>query len=242
MITKTRKLTLCSMMLSMALLNMEMSPLAQAATSTAQPKATATVAAECTIAAQNVNFGNLVLPLSSQSASSNMTVLCSKNAPYTVALAYGGIYGAGTNGDYWVHEGCPQTCTPYYNWYYEYNSAGQVINEQQYANDDGAGLSLPDEKIPGATYNASTGTFVVGTTYAYGEMTGVANGDHVAYSISVPGNSAQVWNTGNSNYAGTGTGLSQTLPINATIVPSQSSGIYPTPDYYLDTVTATINF
>jgi spore coat protein U-like protein len=223
-------------------LNIQFLPVANAASSTAQPKATATLSAECTISAQNVNFGNLVLPLSAQTASSNMTVLCSNKASYTVALAYGGIYGAGTNGDYWVHEGCPQACATDYNWYYEYNSSGQVIAQQQFANDEGAGLYLPNEQIPGATYNASTGTFVVGTVYAYGEMTGVAKGDHVAYSISVPGNSSQIWNTGNSNYAGTGNGVSQSLPINATLVPSQSSSTYPSPDYYMDTVTATVNF
>lgn len=212
-----------------------------AGTSTANPKATATISSSCQIAAQNLNFGNLVLPLSAQSASSSMTVLCSKNASYTVALAYGGVYGAGTNGDYWVHEGCIKACNNGYNWYYEYNAAGQIINEQQYANGpivNGATTAT----IPGATLNPSTGTYTVGTSYAYGEMIGVASGDHVAYAISVPGNSAAIWNTGNSNYTTTGTGATQTLPINGTLVPAQSSSTYPTPDYYMDTVTATITY
>lgn len=214
---------------------------AQAATSTATPKATATISSSCQISAQNVSFGNLVLPLSAQSASSNMTVLCSKNAPYTVALAYGGVYGAGTNGDYWVHEGCPKACNNNYNWYYEYNASGTIINEQQYANGpviNGATTAT----IPGATLNTTTGTYTVGTSYNYGLMIGVASGDHVGYSIAVPNNPSQVWNTGNYNYAGTGNGVSQTLPINATIIPGQSTSTYPTPDYYLDTVTATVNF
>jgi spore coat protein U-like protein len=212
-----------------------------AGSSVANPKATAVIASSCQISAQNLAFGNLVLPLSAQSASSTMSVLCSKNASYTIALAYGGVYGTGTNGDYWVHEGCPKSCNSNYNWYYEYNSAGQIINEQQYPNGpiiNGATTTT----IPGATYNSSNGTYTVGTTYAYGEMIGVASGDHVAYAISVPGNSAAIWNTGNTNYTATGTGATQTLPINGKLVPAQSSSTYPTPDYYMDTVTATITY
>ena len=80
------------------------------------------------------------------------------------------------------------------------------------------------------------------TTYAYGKMIGVAKGDNVAYSIAVPGNSSQVWNSGENSYSTTGTGANQIIPLNAQLVPSQTTNSYPTPDIYMDTVTATVNF
>jgi spore coat protein U-like protein len=61
----------------------------------ANTQTTATVGATCTIVAQNLNFGALTLPLSSQTASTSMSVLCSKSHAYTVGLAYGGVYGSG---------------------------------------------------------------------------------------------------------------------------------------------------
>lgn len=223
---------------------------AQAGTGIASPKATATISSSCTIAAQNLNFGNLVLPLSAQNASTNMSVLCSNKAGYTIGLAYGGVYGTSTgNGDYWEVVGCstnhvagitPPACGNYDTWWYEYNAAGSVIASEQ--------LNWSTNTAPtGVTgYNGATqkvgGVFPLGTTYGYGEMIGVAKGDQVAYFIQVPGNASQVWNTGNYNYAATGTGATQNIPVVGTIVPGHSSGTYPTPDYYLDTVTATINF
>lgn len=209
-------------------------------------KSTATLAATCTISVQNVNFGTLVLPINSQSASSTMSVQCSKNAPYTVGLAYGGIYGQGGvgNGDYWVHEGCPQACTVNWNWYYEYNSSGSFIAQQQFQNvlTNGA-LDLSKISIPGATWNATTQSYQVkGTAYGYGKIVGVASGDSIAYFIQVPNNSSQVWNNGNYNYASTGTGTTQSIPVVANLVPSQTNNQYPTADTYIDVVTATINY
>lgn len=69
---------------------------AVAANTTGSNKATATLSATCTISSNSVNFGMLILPLTTQSATSNMTVMCNKGAPYTIDLAYGGIYGQGS--------------------------------------------------------------------------------------------------------------------------------------------------
>lgn len=213
---------------------------------TASPKATATLAANCTIATQNVNFGAIVLPIGAQSASSNMTIQCSKNAPYTVNLAYGGIYGQGgvANGNYWVHEGCPQTCTMNWNWYYEYNTSGQLVAQQQYQNVLTNGqLDLSKINIPGATWNSTTQTYQVqSTSYAYGKMNGAAKGDTIAYFIQIPNNPSLVWNSGNSSYSTTGTGANQTIPVVATLVPAQTASPYPTADSYIDVITATINY
>jgi spore coat protein U-like protein len=206
----------------------------QAGSSLANPKATAVIASSCQISAQNLAFGNLVLPVSAQTASSNMTVLCSKNAPYTVGLAYGGVYGTGASGNYWMVMSYMNNgsliCQPY-KVIYEYNSSGTIINS-------GCQNNFPS----GTTYDSSNGHYNVGTVYNYGKMFGVAKGDSIGYSIAVPNNPSQVWNTGNYTYAGTGTGASQTLPIKGTLVPAQSSSNYPSPDSYIDTVTATVNF
>lgn len=43
----------------------------------------------CSIQANDVNFGVVALPLTAQSANSQMRILCSNNAPYKVDLAYG---------------------------------------------------------------------------------------------------------------------------------------------------------
>jgi spore coat protein U-like protein len=214
-------------------------------TTTTTTKASATLAATCTISAQNVNFGQVSLPVGAQSATSSMTIECNKGASYTIGLAYGGIYGQGTNGggDYWVHEGCPTTCTPYYNWYYEFNSAGTQINAVQLANDQGANIDLATENVPGATWNAATGTYVVGTTpYLYGMLIGASSGDKIAYSIQVPNNPSEVWNAGENNYSSSAIGSIQSIPVVATLVPGQTPEKYPTADTYIDTVTATIQY
>jgi spore coat protein U-like protein len=218
---------------------------AQTHSTTASPKATATLAATCTISVQNVNFGIVSLPIGAQSASSNMTVQCSKSAPYTVALAYGGIYGQGSPvTSYWVHEGCPQACMTNWNWYYQYNTSGQFISQQQFQNVlTNGSLDLSKINIPGATWNATTQTYQVkGTAYGYGKMIGAAKGDNIAYYIQVPNNSSAIWNAGNSNYQSAGTGANQTIPVVATLVPGQTTNSYPTADTYLDVVTATISY
>jgi spore coat protein U-like protein len=223
---------------------------AKAGSSSASQQATATLSSSCTLSAQNLSFGNLVLPLSAQSASTSMSVLCSKNHSYTVALAYGGVYGQGTgDGSYWEVIGCstqhvsgitPPACGNYYIWWYEFNAAGTQIGSSQ--------LYWPTNQAPtGVTGYSGTTTplgtkFQLGSGYSYGLMTGVAKGDHVAYSIQVPGNSAEVWNAGNYSYTATGTGATQSIPVTGKIVPAQSGSNYPTPDMYMDTVTTTVSF
>lgn len=240
----TLKLLVLSLLLSMSAVSSLVK--AQTHSITASPKATATLSATCTISVQNVNFGMIVLPVGAQSASSNMNVQCSKSAPYTIVLAYGGIYGQGgtPNGNYWVHEGCPQACVANWNWYYQFNPSGQIVAQQQFQNVlTGGTLDLSKINIPGATWNSTTQTFQVkGTAYGYGKMVGAAKGDSIAYFIQLPNNPSAIWNSGNSNYQSTGAGSSQTIPVLATLVPGQTTNNYPTADTYLDTVTATISY
>lgn len=207
----------------MALLSL-LSSQTYAGTTTASSKATATLAAVCTIATQNVNFGQVALPISAQSATSNMTIQCTKGSAFTIGLAYGGVYGLGStsSGDYWVNHGCWVNCNPgHQNIYYEYNAQGQSIG------------SYIGTTAPAVSANPA---------YAYGKMIGAASGDNIAYAIQIPNNPAQVWNAGENSYASTATGLSQSIPVVATLVPSQTTNAYPTSDSYVDIVTATITY
>lgn len=205
---------------------------------TASTQATATVSSSCTIQAQNLSFGNLVLPVASQSASSTMTVLCSKNAPYTVALAYGGVHGSGTGGtggtQNLVLTGSPGT----------YNGQGQEVSRTcNYVSSSDTGTIVTTTQAPSPSFLCNMNyTYTAPAGYSYGKLIGVINGDSIGYSIANPSNPAQVWNAGQSDYAGTGTGISQSIPVTGTLLPSQSSSPYPSPDSYMDTVTATVSF
>jgi spore coat protein U-like protein len=197
---------------------------------TTNVKASATLAAVCTISAQNVNFGQISLPIGSQTATSSMTVECTKGSPYTIALTYGGIYGGQGAGDYWIPTGSTGSAAIYT----EYNSSGQAI-----------GSLVSWNQPPNSTWNQSINSPVYtvnATYYGYGKMVGSSSGDSIAYAIQVPNQPSEVWNAGNYNYTSTGTGVNQTIPVVATLVPSQTTDTYPAADTYLDTVTATITY
>jgi spore coat protein U-like protein len=203
---------------------------AQTHSTTANAKATATLASVCTLGSQNVNFGLISLPVGAQSATSSLTVLCTKGSTYTIGLAYGGVYGQGTipNGNYWVNE---------YNGYWnEYNSSGTLLSSVH------TGYYSPDTSCNQGNTGNGKSCAVAGNAYGYGVMTGTAKGDTIAYFIQVPNNPSQVWNSGNYSYSSTGTGANQSIPVVATLKPSNTPSSYPTADSYLDTVTATITY
>lgn len=211
-------------------------------TTTASPKATATLAATCTIDAQNVNFGVISLPVGAQSATSSMTVQCTKGSSFTIGLAYGGIYGQGTGS------------VIYQNVLVNANPTGQngaiykVVNSSTgatYANYSVKGT-------PGVNFTTicsglggtlSGNNCTVGTAaYNYGKLIGTAHGDALGYSIQIPGDSSKVWNSGNYSYTTTATGINQSIPVVATLQSGQTANAYPTADTYLDIVTATITY
>ena len=212
-----------------------------AANTTTTNKSTATLSATCSISASTVSFGNMMLPLVSQSSSGNMSVLCNKGAPYTIDLAYGGIYGKGSAGSNYYVEIIGTSgsyCVGYGKAFYYYDVNGTYLSKtcqglmSNYS-------SLTDATVDGQA-RKYTGS-VPGTSYDYGVLSGV-RGDSIAYSISLPNDSSKVWNAGNNSYSDTGIGNTQNLPIRAVIIPSKSSSYNPTPDIYTDTVTATVNF
>jgi spore coat protein U-like protein len=224
---------------------------AMAGSATASPKATATVSSVCNISAQNLNFGNLVLPLSAQNASTTMSVQCTNNSKYTVGLAYGGVYGTGTGSE------TATVIIGFASSLYAYNANTKDYQKitslpAGYKNTTGAVSCMNTWGANGVTTAAggnacygytTTGTaYTFGTAYGYGKMLGVVSGDNIAYFIQVPNNPAQVWNAGNYTYSATGNGSAQSIPVVGTLVPGQSGSPYPTPDMYMDTVTATVNF
>ena len=202
-------------------------------------KASSILTATCTLSANSVNFGAFMLPLSSQSAGSSLTMLCSNKAPYTIDLSYGGVYGQGQTGDgsYWRYDRSPNSYEQIWNKY----SATHNFIDQKYVMASGFYAEQTAAASLGCTM-AGWQCFTARTSYDYGIMTGAAKGDSVAYSIFVPGDNSKVWNSGKNSYSGIGSGQEEQISFQAKIVPAQSGSSYPTPDFYMDTVTATVTY
>ena len=237
-------------------------------TATNTTKATAQLAASCTIKANNVSWGALILPLTSQSATGNMDVLCNKGAPYSIDLAYGGIYGAGSTATGYTIAfysnnatgilynvsgygsagmGCGLGTYAGQSWFanltianlYGSNTTGWQVNNKACVGDGTLAGTRPTGWV--GAYNAAGRQSIGGPAYSYGLISGV-KGDQIGYSIEVPGASSKVWNFGVNSYAATGTGVSESIPVKATLIPGKSTSTYPAPDLYSDTVTATITY
>lgn len=208
-----------------------------AGNSTTEFQATSKINATCSMSAVNINIGLFLLPLSSQYFGGSINLLCSRETPYTIDLAYGGVYGQeqDSDGSYFVYDSPGYPMEEMYN---KYNKNGELMGQQAvFLGNQTAAAGL------GCTFNASgTQCLTNGPSYGYGMMTGATKGDFVAYSIFVPGNSSKVWNTGQNSYTGTGTGNQEHLTFQGKIIPAQSGSAYPAPDFYMDTVTASIKY
>ncbi|MDA8453680.1 spore coat U domain-containing protein [Acidovorax sp. GBBC 3334] len=213
---------------------------ALADTTTNKLAATSTLSATCSFSATSVNFGALVLPLSSQSAGGGIGLLCSRDAPYTIDLAYGGVYGQGKPGDgsYWTYWSSRNVDSKYFA---RMSPSGTVL-EYQWAYTSGTVVTPDVAKSLGCVYSGASQCFTGTTAYDYGVMEGAAKGDSVAYSIFLPGDTTKVWNAGKNSYTGSGTGKQEKINFQAKIVPAQSGAAYPAPDFYADTVTATVKY
>lgn len=96
---------------------------------TASAKATATLAASCQISAQDVLFGVINPQTSSSgvSATSNMSLYCSKGAAYSISLGYG-------NANYQVYVGCPSGCPVNQAQWNTYSPSGTLLGSNFYSN------------------------------------------------------------------------------------------------------------
>lgn len=216
----------------------------------------------CSISAQDVNFGVLTIPLTSQNANSEMRLLCSNSTKYTIDLQYGGVYGTSTsNGknytsSYSSNDGvanyylifdkgtqigslkCGTPTSAFKNQVFFYHAATANLygsNINQWKTDTYGACS-------NGTINKQTLTNFGLSFYSYGIINGAAKGDKIAYYFGLPTDHSKVWNNGNNSYSGTGTGIPEAIALNATIIPSKSSSKYPSEDSYLDTITATITY
>lgn len=215
---------------------------ANAAPATVDFASKANVTGICTIQATDISFGTLASPLTAQSSSANLKVLCNRDLPYTIAMAYGGSYGQGQ-----VSGNTYQLSSFNYGGNGEirsflletYNSSGVKIagGPQLNLNIQPSQLASYMQTNYGCNYSAGTCT-TAGSDY--GVLNGVSKGNVVAYSISIPGEPNKIWNTGKNSYTAKGSGKEQLIPVNIKIVPDKSSSLYPAADFYMDTITTSI--
>lgn len=203
-----------------------------ASTNQTSIQSTATLSSTCLISSQNISFGSIALPVSNQTATSSMNVQCSKGSSYTISLAYGGVYGVGGAPETLNYTHTVDNYDSNYNWISTTYFYGTASNPDEASQTKATTSNW--QQFPTMTVNSGS--------YNYGMMTGASSGDTIAYSIQIPNNPSEVWNTGNYSYTSTGTGLNQAISVVATLQPSQTASKYPTADTYLDVVTATINY
>lgn len=227
----------------------------------------ASIESYCKIETQDINFGVVNLPLTAQSANSQMNILCSNSTAYKIDLSYGGVYGSGTgmgnNKDYSykvnsnVIEGWNRFDIIENNINIGYLSCSKSLGSNYvvftpevaklYGTDWRNGTIMTDKfnacDVNSRSINAVTFSNLGKiAAYSYGVMNGSFNGDKLAYSIENPSDSSKIWNNGISSYEAIGIGSSQTINMNAKIVPESSSSSYIAADTYLDIVVATITY
>ena len=198
-------------------------------------KATAQLVASCTVSAQSISFGTLATPLYAQSASSSMNVLCSKDAPYKIDMVFG------LSSNYWQVTSAGGSWADS-TWRADtslYDNNGTVITRSSYSYPAASDYKSLLSKAMNCTFTADGKCHSISGSSSNGVMIGAK--DSVAYTILIPGDSSKVWSLGVNSYTATGTGSIQTIPVQAQIVPSQSSP-YPAPDIYSTTVTANITY
>ncbi|MHC3434950.1 spore coat protein U domain-containing protein [Delftia lacustris] len=221
----------------LALLGILVSSMAIAGNTTANMTATSVLAPSCTITAFSVNFGAFMLPLSAQSSSGSIDLLCTRDTPYTIEMAYGGVYGQGqtSDGSYWTLAKRDNGTL-----YYLYSEGGAFIKSSPWF-----GVRATQAEIAsslGCMFDGNNRCQTARPSYDYGMMSGAAKGDAVAYSIYIPGDNSKVWNSGKNSYSGRGTGEQEHLSFQLKIVPSQTSNKFPAPDFYKDAVTVNIRY
>ena len=217
------------------------------------------VDAGCFINVNNINFGALMIPLTTQTATSEMSVLCSKNSNYTIGVSYSATGAASTsytgslatNGSggssYYISDsnGNPNN-QPYTLWVQCFNNGtfslytgDSALFRSIYGINSSVNVynSVPD------TYSICNGSSLNMTTlsgYSTGKLTGINKNEIIQYTLELPG-ATSVWNTSNK-YTGKGTGENQTIPMKAKINTSGSPTHMLSPDNYIDTLTVLLAY
>lgn len=193
---------------------------------TGATKASATLASSCQIQMQSISFGALMLPITTQQASSNMTVLCTKETPYTIDMSYGVssvvIYSRNANGHVYAYDTVAKT--------------GVAMPTDQ------TGYVLTDSNVPygvnGCDYPYGCTSYTKTGTSA--NMVGSTKGDAITYRIVNPTDSSKSWDMSNK-YSNKGTGANQNILVKAELIPN-SPNQFPAPDAYSGTLTTTLTY
>lgn len=222
-------------------------------------KAHAKIENFCNIQSTDINFGVVSSPLTSQTATGQIDILCSNKTPYVTDLTYGENAGLTSSGSYtsvvnFVYTTWSQTHI------YDPNkkligdvacdSSGRVgFTTLEVANLYGyvgytIGSTPYDTKsvCSGKNLNTATLAKITPKNPENGIMKGISKGDNLAYLITVPNDSTKTWGKGINSYSSVGTGLHQSITMNAKIIVDKSSSKYLAQDSYLDTVVLTINY
>lgn len=193
---------------------------------TTSTKASATLASSCQIQMQSISFGALMLPITTQQASSNMTVLCTKETPYTIDMSYGVstliLYSRNANGHTYAYDTVTKTTSAW-----PADTTGYVLTDSNVA----YGVNGCDYPYGCTSYTKA------GTT---ANMQGATKGDAITYRIVNPTDSTKSWDSTNK-YADKGTGANQSILVKAELIPS-SPNQFPAPDSYSGTLTTTLTY
>lgn len=212
----------------------------------------------CSISSNDINFGVVASPLTSQTATGQINILCSNKTPYVTELTYGENAGSTSSGFYTSSINF-EALTWSQTYIYDNNSLiGEVgcdvqgrvgFTTLEVANIYGytvytIGSTPYDNKsiCNGKYFNTTTLSNLSPKNPENGIMKGISKGDKLAYLITVPDDSSKTWAKGFNSYSSIGTGEPQIININAKIVVDKSSSTYIAQDSYLDTVTLTVNY
>lgn len=229
------------------------------ATNTGTMEINAVIDAGCFLTANNINFGILQMPLSNQNASSEMTVKCSNNAPYQIKIGYGNTVSSGTSGTYTsqvtkndISQGYTYQDVKLYKDNVPISSAfldiecyGAYPNKvffytieaaQIYGVNNTGWNDIPDVCTSNNTFNTSSLANLGGSSI--GSLTGLYNGEQIAFEILNPSN--QNW--ASNSYSANGNGLEQKIILKAQIKKENSPTHRLSADTYQSNVTVQLTY
>lgn len=215
----------------------------------------------CFLNADDINFGVLAMPITNQSASSNMRVLCSKDTNLSIEMVYGASSGGSVNGTFEaVHmygnandssyqiykDGVKYTQAPTYSSDIKCKFNGYVlVNYKEIADlykvEYPAGTWVPDTGNICSGRNINTETLAALGVPSQGKLTGITSGDQIVYSLEVPNSSTKVWNSTNK-YPIVATGVEQSIPMKANIKSSENPTYRMSPDMYSSVLTVVLTY
>lgn len=212
-------------------------------------KLSAKIDAGCFLTADNINFGVLMMPLTNQTASSQINIQCSKMAPLSVTVQYGnlassGVYSVavinGSNTHTVYKDGqnigsiACNVSAGIQNVYFHTSAVRNLFNPQEIVGNwvfDKYNLCAND------TIKADTITAL----NKKASLTGLVNGDNLFYSLEVPNDASKIWNSTN-DYKITGTGNSQIIPVKANILKSDNPTYRMAPDMFQGTLSFNLTY